>query len=135
MITQPDLRLSPLVNFLKNVPAIDPNMGSGFFESGIWWVKFKIDIEHPLAWHVVQQLGHILNYISIQDRLPTVFTPVAPPSGNGGPNDCLSWVIESTNIDFTPALCTEWLEGRMPSPVNDLAAWEEIDEDEDEELI
>lgn len=118
-----------LVTFLKKIPAVDHRIGSGTSQSGLWWVKFGIDIEHPLAWRVVQELGHILNYVSVNEPLPTVFKPVSPPAYlNGGPKKFLSWVIESTSTSFTPALCAEWLEGRMPRPVDDLAQW--IIEDE-----
>ncbi len=110
-----------LVAFLKKIPAIDHRMGSGVFEGGCWWVKFRIDIAHPLAWRVVQELGHVLNYVSLEELLPTVFKPVSPPVYlNGGPEDFLSWVIESTDASFTPALCVQWLEGRLPRPVDDL---------------
>lgn len=34
---------------------------------------------------------------------------------------------------FTPADAAEWLEGRLPSPVTDMAEWDlEDDDDEDE---
>ena len=50
--------------------------------------------------------------------------PVSPPVYlNGGPKDFLSWVIESTTKAFTPTMCAEWLSGRMPSPVDDPASW------------
>jgi hypothetical protein len=117
--------MAPLITFLENIPAIDHRIGSGFIENGLWWVKFGIDIDHPLAWRVVQELGHILNYISIEEPLPTVFKPVSPPVYmNGGPREFLSWVIESKAVTFTPTLCAEWLKGRMPSPVGDLIKWE-----------
>jgi hypothetical protein len=87
-------------------------------------VKFAIDLDHPLAWSVVQELGYVLNYLSLNERLPTVFMPVSPPPYlNGGPRDYLSWVIESKAKDFTPDVCTQWLEGRLPRPVDDLAQW------------
>ncbi len=114
-----------LAAFLKQVPAIDPRMGSGVFPDGRWWVKFSIQIEHPLAWRVVQEFGHILNYVSGTEQLPTVFKPVSPPVYlNGGPKDYLSWVIESQDIAFTPELCVQWLEGRLPRPVTDLTQWD-----------
>ncbi len=43
-------------------------------------VKFSIDIDHPLAWHAIQELGNVLNYLSVTERLPNVFMPVSPPS-------------------------------------------------------
>jgi hypothetical protein len=80
-----------LLNFLARVPSIKGQVGSGFYDSGLWWVKFRIDIHHPLAWRVVQELGHILNLMSIEERLPTVFMPVSPPVYlNGGPDEFLS---------------------------------------------
>lgn len=66
----------------------------------------------------------MLNYLSVTERLPTVFMPVSPaPYLNGGPNDFLSWVIESKDPTFTPAAAAKWLEGRLPRPVEDLSLW------------
>jgi len=81
-----DPRLEELVTFLKKVPAVDPRFESGFFTNGCWRnMKFRIDIGHPLAWRVVQELGHILNFISLSEPLPTAFKPVSPPVYlNGG---------------------------------------------------
>ncbi len=87
-------------------------------------MKFSIDIESPLAWHVVQELGHVLNYLSVSERLPTTFKPVSPPPYmNGGPREFLSWVIECSDKDTQPATVAEWLEGRLPQPVSDLEQW------------
>jgi hypothetical protein len=123
--------LEPLLAFLRRVPAIQRGAGSGVFDDGRWWVKFGIDIEHELAWRVVQELGHVLNYLSLNEQLPTVFKPVSPPPyANGGPKDFLSWVIEATDTEFTPADCAEWLEGRLPAPVDDLAAWNDEEDDD-----
>src|SRR5688500_17345460 len=67
----------------------------GQLDGGGWWVKFSLDISHRLTWNVVQELGHVLNYLSLNERLPTVFKPVSPPPYlNGGPAEFLSWVIE-----------------------------------------
>ena len=41
--------------FLTSVPAIQKPIGTGVFDSGLWWVKFASDIDHPLAWRVVQE--------------------------------------------------------------------------------
>lgn len=124
-----------LLDYLHRVPAIETGaIGKGRFEDSTWWVKFSIDIEHPLAWHVVQEFGHVLNYLSLDSRLPTVFMPVsAPPYMNGGPKEFLSWVIECRDLKFTPSDCREWLEGRLPRPVDDLSEWNldgDISEDE-----
>jgi len=121
-----------LITFMLRVPGINRGIGKGVFEDGIWWIKFKIDIQHKLAWHVVQELGCVINYISLDERLPTVLYPVSPaPYLNGGPEDYLSWVIESKIADFSPDDLKEWLETRLPDPVDDLAAWEMEDEDEE----
>jgi hypothetical protein len=113
-----------LEKYLHRVPGITRSIGKGRFDNGNWWVKFTIDIDHPLAWNVVQEFSTVLNYLSIDDRLPTVFKPVSPPSYlNGGPRDFLSWVIESTRPDFSPKLCAEWLEGRLPRPVDHESQW------------
>lgn len=114
-----------LLAFLHRVPSVSTAKGKGVFENGNWWVKFSLDISHPLAWNVVQELGYVLNYLSLEERLPAVFMPVSPaPYMNGGPVDFLSWVIESKEPSFTPDTAAKWLEGRLPRPVEDLAQWE-----------
>jgi len=113
-----------LKNFLSRVPAIAGSIGSGSSEEGLWWVKFAIQTDHMLAWRTVQELGHVLNYMSLSDRLPTVFMPVSPPPYiNGGPEDFLSWVIECKDNDFKPNDCADWLEGRLPQPIDDIEQW------------
>ena len=94
-------KFAKLIDFLVRIPAIETNdtpsrgIGAGQ-EDGDWWVKFSIDIDHDLAWHTVQQLGAVLNYLSLDERLGSVFKPVSPPPYlNGGPEDFLSWVIEA----------------------------------------
>src|ERR1022692_1264387 len=53
-----------------------------------WWLKFGIDIKSKIAWNVVQELGHILNYLSVSEKLPISFYPVSPPPYmNGGPEE------------------------------------------------
>lgn len=114
-----------LKTYLSKLPAIQSGISCGFNDDGTWWVKFAIEIHHALAWRLVQELGHVLNYISLENRLPTVFMPVSPPPYmNGGPGEFLSWVIECKDKDFKPVTCAEWLEGRLPRPVDDLRQWE-----------
>jgi hypothetical protein len=114
-----------LENYLLRVPGIRKSIATGSTEDSGWWVKFSIDIESPLAWNVVQEMGHVLNYISVGERLPTVFMPVSPPPYmNGGPKEFLSWVIECQSTEFVPDNCAEWLEGRLPRPVDSLSEWE-----------
>lgn len=120
----------PLKDYLSKIPAIEGAMGSGFSGDGNWWVKFTINIDHPLAWSVVQELGHVLNYVSLDERLPTIFMPVSPPPYmNGGPREFLSWVIECKDKEFEPEKCAEWLEGRLPRPVDDVAQWNAEDDE------
>lgn len=128
-----DRAFSKLIDYLERVPSIRTPIGFGASDEDGWWVKFAIDIEHALAWRVVQELGHVLNYLSLDERLPTVFMPVSPPPYmNGGPSDFLSWVIEAKSPDFRPGTCAEWLEGRLPRPVDDLEQWQTDDDDQDE---
>ena len=119
-----------LLAYLRRVPAISPSaMGTGKLDDGNWWVKFSIDVAHPLAWHVVQEFGCVLNYLSVTERLPTVFMPVSPaPYLNGGPEEYLSWVIESKSPSFKPGTVADWLEGRLPRPVDDLSQWASEDD-------
>jgi len=44
---------------------------------------------------------------------------------SGGPEGYLSWMIESKDQSFGPTLLAEWLEGRLPRPVDDLEQWKE----------
>jgi hypothetical protein len=125
-----DEKFRKLVDYLRQIPAIRRNdtptwgIGSGNFSSGGWWIKFGIDTDHHLAWATVQELGHVLNYLSLDERLPTVFKPVSPPPYlNGGPADFLSWVIECSTNDTAPDAICDWLEGRLPRPVGDPSAW------------
>jgi hypothetical protein len=117
-----------LRDFITRTPGVQTNetssrgIGCGENER-IWWIKFSLDIAHPLAWHVVQELAHVLNLLSVEDRLPTVFKPVSPPRYlNGSPRDFLSWVIECLH-SLTPATVLQWLQGRLPRPVDDLTQW------------
>ena len=98
--------------------------GCGTGANGAWWVKFTIDIEHPLAWSTVQELGHVLNYLDPSERLPTVFIPVSPPPYLNGGSEFLSWVIECHSGDFDPEKARAFLEERLPNPVDDLSQWQ-----------
>lgn len=119
-----DRAFTKLLEFLGRVPAVQGAIGKGADEEGRWWVKFSIDIGHALAWHTVQEFGHVLNLLSLEERLPTSFHPVSPPPYmNGGPEDFLSWVIECSDPEFRPGTCAEWLSGRLPNSVEDLDQW------------
>ncbi len=114
----------PLVGYLQRVPAV--RVLSSGRDGTRWWTKLAIDVEHRLAWRVIQELAHVLNYLSTTERLPTRFYPVSPPPYlNGGPEGFLSWVIESTVDDFLPETAAKWLEGRLPRPVDDPSQWDE----------
>jgi hypothetical protein len=113
-----------LADYLAKVPAIVLPVAYGMEAAGGWWVKFGIDIDHPLAWQVVQELAHVLNYLSVNERLPTLFKPVSPaPYMNGGPQEFLSWVIECHDPAFKPGTVAKWLDGRLPRPVDDVSMW------------
>jgi len=123
-------RFHELISFLVRVPGVEANqtpsggIGSGLFDNGTWWIKFAIDLRHPLAWNVVQEFGYVLNYLSLNEKLPTVFKPVSPPPYlNGGPHEFLSWVIECPIDQMKPGTVAEWLEGRLPKPVEDTTQW------------
>jgi hypothetical protein len=133
-IDEPDF--GALISYLVRIPAVQTNstpsngIGRGATETS-WWVKFGIDLDHPLAWHVVQELGHVLNYLSLDEPLPTTFKPVSPPPYmNGGPHDYLSWVIECPREAMTPDKVALWLENRLPKPVEDPTSWHDDEEDD-----
>lgn len=121
-------KFEKLLSFLQRLPAIDlpavqKSIGRGTLENGNWWVKFTLDTDHDLAWRHVQELGFVLNYISLNERLPTVFMPVSPPPYLNGGVEFLSWVIEPRNPTFTPDECARWLEARLPKPVEEIKQW------------
>jgi len=125
-----DSRFRALLGYLARIPAVKTNatpsrgIGSGVGDDATWWVKFSIDLAHPLAWNVVQECGYVLNCLSLDERLPTVFKPVSPPPYmNGGPHDYLSWLIECLNGQMAPDTVAEWLEGQLPRPVDDPKQW------------
>jgi hypothetical protein len=119
-----------LTGFLKKIPSIKSGISTGVYDDGNWWCKFQIDITHQLAWNVVQELGHIINLISVNEKLPTVFYPVSPPSYlNGGPEEYLSWIIESKEKEFVPDNLTGWFVARLPDPVDDIEEWLENNEE------
>ncbi|HEY0682603.1 MAG TPA: hypothetical protein VGD45_09740 [Steroidobacter sp.] len=115
--------LTKLTAFLNRIPTVKV-MSSEVTKDAYWWVKLSIDLDHRLAWSVVQELGYVLNYLSVSERLPTVFMPVSPPVYlNGGPREFLAWVIESKFNYIDPADIAEALEGRLPQPVDDQSQW------------
>lgn len=121
-----ELNFERIYQFFSQVPSIQNRRISAHGTDGqhAWWIKFSIDIEHPLAWQTVQELGHVLNYLSTNERLPTQFFPVSPPPYmNGGPQDFLAWVIQCNHPDFSPDIVCDWLEARLPNPVQDEAQW------------
>lgn len=130
-MTKHDRGFHKLLTFLARIPAVQTNDTPwGGFSSGIedagWWVKFSLDVDHHLAWNTVQEIGYVLNELSLSERLPTVFKPVSPPPYlNGGPRDYLRWVIECDDREMRPGTIADWLEGRLPKPVEDEAAWPE----------
>lgn len=123
-----EAQFEPLRSFLEAIPPItgDVAVGEGSRDV-VWWVKFTIDVSDPLAWRAVQELGYVLNYLSLNDRLPTVFMPVSPPPYLNGGVEFLSWVIECRDHQYTPAIVADWLRGRLPRPVDDRKEWD-VDE-------
>lgn len=120
------IEFNSLMNFLERVPPVKSPIATGSDEEGYWWVKFQIDIENQYAWQAVQEIGYAANYLSIEEKLPTLFFPVSPPPYmNGGPKEFLSWVIECNDPEFKPNDLLKWLKDRMPDPVDDLKEWEE----------
>ena len=116
--------IDKLVAYLDRIPGLSI-ISHEVTPDAYWWVKFDIDIRHELSWSVVQELGFVLNFISLNEPLPTVFKPVSPPPYlNGGPDEFLSWVVESTFNYIDPSWIADTLEERLPSPVNDESQWQ-----------
>lgn len=124
--TVAELNFERLYQFFSKVPSIQQQRISAHGTNGehAWWIKFSIDNEHALAWQTVQELGHVLNYLSTNERLPTQFFPVSPPPYmNGEAKDFLAWVIECDHPEFSPDVVCDWLEARLPNPVEDESQW------------
>lgn len=127
--------LAQLAGFLRRVPSVTVLSQSQPAEPE-WWVKLQIDIHSPVAWHVVQGLGFVLNYLSIDKPLPTVFRPVSPPPYlNGGPEEFLSWVVEARIPFLNASAIAAYLESRLPQPVEDETQWLEQAVSDDEEDV
>lgn len=138
-----ELSFDRLYQFFCKMPSVQKQriVAHGSDGNIAWWFKFNIDVEHPLAWQTVQELGHVLNYISRDERLPTQFLPVSPPPYmNGEAKDFLAWVIQCNHADFSPDVVCDWLEARLPNPIDDESKWkiktkiEELDSVSDKEL-
>lgn len=138
-----DLNFDRLHEYFSKVPSVQKERIDSYGSDGkqAWWFKFQINVDHPLAWQTVQELGHVLNYISKNERLPTQFLPVSPPPYmNGIARDFLCWVIQCNHADFPPDVVCDWLEARLQNPVDDEAQWKiktdisELDELTDKEL-
>jgi len=115
--------LPVLVDLLNKIPTIRV-ISSDIGVYSKWWIKFDIDINHKLAWRVVQELGFVLNFISLRELLPTTFKPVSPPPYlNGGPDGCLTWVIESEVAFLDPNYIAAVIAERLPNPLNDEQQW------------
>lgn len=122
--------LAPMRDLLERVPGVAYLGGGGSVDRG-WWASFDIDIEHPLAWQVVQQLSHVLNFVAREEDLPTILTPLAPTT-IGGPKTSLSWAID-VGPDYPPAACAKQLEALLPAPVEDESEWLKRDAANDDE--
>jgi hypothetical protein len=138
-----EMNFDRLSQFFSQIPSVQQSgiVAHGTDGQQAWWFKLNIDIEHPLAWQTVQELGHVLNYLSTNERLPTQFFPVSPPPYmNGEAKDFLAWVIQCNHADFSPDVVCDWLEARLPNPVNDESQWKiktdlkELDELTDKDL-
>jgi hypothetical protein len=115
--------LTRLVAYLSRIPAASVTSTSTPSDAR-WSVWMQIDVTHRLAWHVVQELAYVLNGLSVTETLPTIFVPMSPPPYmNGGPEEYLSWVIRAQTDDADPDVVAQYLEGRLPRPVDDPARW------------
>lgn len=115
--------LENIKTLLAKVPCVQSVTTSGKGEA-LWWIKFGIDINSRIAWIVVQELGHILNYLSVDDKLPTSFYPVSPPPYmNGGPEDFLSWIIEPVIPFVDTNNVFDYLDGRLPENYDKEENW------------
>ncbi|MFT0211004.1 hypothetical protein VQ643_00105 [Pseudomonas sp. F1_0610] len=113
-----------LVDFVSKLPGVSI-IASEVTRDAYWWIKFDIDSSHPLVWRVIQELSFVFNSIALSDPLPTVFKPSSPPPYlNGGPEEFLSWVVESTYNYIDPTWIKEAIENVLPNPIDDITQWD-----------
>ena len=113
-----------LAGILDQIPAVKGVLNSGSDAHRVWWIEFSIDIKHRIAWNVIQEISHILNYASYDEELVSVFKPVSPPPYKaGGPDESLTWTIESRSESFSPGTCAVWLQNKLPDPIDSIDAW------------
>lgn len=117
-----------LARLLKKLPGVHRSIGTSEPGDAFWWTKFTIDIKHPLAWHVVQRLGYVLNYYSLEQKFECKFYPASPPPDlNGGPAEFLSWVIEAKLGCVDPLPIVKTLRAALPRTLSDSRAWKMYD--------
>jgi hypothetical protein len=109
-----------LVDFLRQVPSLR-NFRRSAVDFRSWWVSFEIDLSLPLAWKVIRALALNLNNHSANMWLATVFKPIPDKR----PDQPTCWRIESTDPLLDPAEVVQWLEMKLPTPLNDVDAWNE----------
>jgi predicted DNA-binding protein len=115
--------LSTLKALIERIPGVQSASTSAPTEP-LWSIEFHIDLRSRFAWNVVQELGFVLNNLSVEELLPTVFMPVSPPPYlNGGPDEFLGWVIEAKIPFLDAGVIAEILEARLPQPVDSEQAW------------
>ena len=119
----------------RRVKEQQKRIGSAEFRNTQFSYRMGVAFIGDIAWHVIQNLAFVLNYISLEDRLAVVFKPISPPPYlNGGPADFLSWVIEAQIPHLNSMYIADVLRARLPNPIGDEAAWiedeQELDEDD-----
>jgi hypothetical protein len=111
-----------LARYLHSIPGVTI-VGGGEDETG-WWIGLNIDHRRKAAWNIVLELAHILNSFALNDPLPTVFRPVAPPpQGDNEDLAHLGWVIGCNNSRFRPEECATILRQWGPGPATEEKAW------------
>ncbi|MBT8219517.1 MAG: hypothetical protein KJP00_06820 [Bacteroidia bacterium] len=120
-----EIDFQSLVDYIQQIPPVEGEV-SVENNDGFWKIEFRMDIHHNLAWRALQELANVVNYLSAGERLPSRLYPISPaPYFHEGPGDTLRWIIENTDKEFKPNDLLEWLEGRLPNPVDDLTLWDE----------
>jgi hypothetical protein len=122
-------RVKRLAKLIGTLPGVKGPVAHNASDQWFWWVKFTIDTRHALAWHVIQRLGYVFNYYSIEQHFDTKFMPVSPPPDlNGGPRQYLSWVVEATLGFYDPGPSMEALRRELPQNVKSKAEWMRYDD-------
>ncbi|MEM8706317.1 MAG: hypothetical protein AAGE98_07665 [Actinomycetota bacterium] len=106
-----------LVDYVGRLPAVRGRVSTSAdaISTTGWWVSFRLDVDDPLAWRSIQEVGHALNGV-VGDGVDVWFGPTSTGPWQGGPRDFLDWVICSPDGATRPGTVAKRLADAIPEP-------------------